>query len=180
MAMPAAPNALPMTAGPAAFPPETAPQPPWPAPGAYGPPPPSEIMEPVESPPDPTPSAPDPMPRVGLGPSFPDVAIPGASGRRTFDPTGELTGPKMLHIPCPEGHVLETPPEMLGEEVICPHCGRQFMLREKDSQEYKRKKKEEAERRDIRAGKRWLTWAVVISAAVLIGLILMIALGHWT
>jgi hypothetical protein len=137
-------------------------------------------MPAAEPPPDTTPSLPDPVPKIAPGPSFPDVGTPGATGRKVFDPTGEVSGPQMLHIPCPEGHILETPPEMLGEEVICPHCGRQFTLREKDSQEYKRKKKEERERRDIRSGKRWLTWAVVIAALVIMGLILMIALGEWT
>jgi hypothetical protein len=96
-----------------------------------------------------------------------------------FDPTGAVAGPKMLHIPCPNGHVLETPPEMVGEEVICPHCSRQFTLREKDSQEYKRKRREDQEKRDIRAGKNWFTWAVLIAAVVVIGLIVMIAVGEW-
>jgi hypothetical protein len=117
--------------------------------------------------------------RIGPPPSFPDVTSETAAGRVAFDPTGAVAGPKMLHIPCPKGHTLETPPEMLGEEVICPHCGSQFMLREKDSEEYKRKRKEEQIKRDIKSGKNWLTWAVVIAAAVVIGLIVMIAVGTW-
>jgi hypothetical protein len=114
-----------------------------------------------------------------LGPALPDVTSPTAAGRSAFDPTGAVAGPQMLHIPCPKGHELETPPEMLGEEVICPHCGTQFTLREKDSVEYKRKRREQQEKRDIRSGKNWLTWAVIIAAAVVIGLILMIAIGTW-
>jgi DNA-directed RNA polymerase subunit RPC12/RpoP len=163
-AAPAHPPAAAVPPAPEAFPPATGP-----APDPFAP---AEVEEPVS-----------PFPRtkrrIGPAPSFPDVTSETAAGRVAFDPTGAVAGPKMLHIPCPNGHTLETPPEMLGEEVICPHCGSQFMLREKDSQEFRRKKKEDQVKRDIKSGKSWLTWAVVIAAMVVIGLIVMIAVGQW-
>jgi hypothetical protein len=185
MAMPSAPYAAPLAAGPAPFAAPSAPAPPEPSQET----PrrrsrfdflaePAAAEEPAYDYPDTAPQIPQ-APRANFGPSFPDVATPMASGRSAFDPTGAVTGPQMLHIPCPNGHELETPPEMLGEEVICPHCGKQFTLREKDSLEFKRKKREQQEKQDIRSGKNWLTWSVIIAVAVLLGLIVMIAVGTW-
>ena len=84
--------------------------------------------------------APEPMaaptPDLGPGPprpSFPDLANQAAGTSRAFAPPGTPGEPTMIHIPCPKGHILETPPEMIGEDVMCPHCGEMFRLREKDS-----------------------------------------------
>src|SRR5437016_1101541 len=33
--------------------------------------------------------------------------------------------PEILHIPCPNGHELETPVDMLDQDVLCPHCNAQ-------------------------------------------------------
>jgi hypothetical protein len=180
MAMPAAYDPAPMAPGPVAFAEPAQPAPAGPAPdvapsalGSFGDGAAPGAVNEWEA------AAPDASFQVSTTPSFPDVTDPSAAGRVAFDPTGAVAGPKMLHIPCPEGHVLETPPEMVGEDVICPHCGRQFRLQEKNSQEYKRKKREDQIKRDIKAGKNWLTWAVIIAAVVVIGLIVMIAMGTW-
>jgi hypothetical protein len=172
--MPAVPEAVPMAADPFGAPAQLPPAPAEPI---------SDAMAPAHGFPgghdEVGGPAVDGVPRIGPKVSFPDVTSSEATGRQAFDPLGEVTGPKMLHIPCPKGHELETPPEMLGEDVICPHCGSQFTLKEKDSVEYKRKKKQEQEKRDIRSGKNWFAWAVVTVAIVLIGLIVMIAIGEW-
>ena len=80
-----------------------------------------------------------------------------------------------LHIPCPNGHELETPYDMLGQEVLCPHCEAQFRLRLEDSREHHEKMEKHFEER----GKFWFNWA--IAAAVLIGggllVLLVIALN---
>lgn len=68
-----------------------------------------------------------------------------------------------IHIPCPNGHELETPYDMLGQEVLCPHCGAQFRLRNEDSREYL----ERQAQRDYERGKAWFNWA--IGAAIIIG-----------
>lgn len=110
-------------------------------------------------------------------PKAPDVPIPQfGPGAPTPAPEVEQA-PPLLHIPCPKGHELEVPPEMLNEDVMCPHCGEQFRLREKDSVEFKRKQQEDEERRIARAGKLWFNWAIVIAVGVVLFLGFLIAVG---
>ena len=89
----------------------------------------------------------------------------------------ESSQTRFLHIPCPQGHELEVPPDMLGQDVMCPHCQTQFRLRDKDSVEYKEKKCKEIELRDYKSGQLWMTWAVVVAVVVLIGLAVMIGIS---
>jgi rubredoxin len=67
--------------------------------------------------------------------------------------------PELLHIPCPNGHELETPIEMLDQEVLCPTCNAQFRLRRKDSVEFKKKKEQDEAVRLDKLGRLWLNWA---------------------
>ena len=60
------------------------------------------------------------------------------------------------------------PPEMLEQEVLCPHCGAQFRLRQKDSVEFKRKRQEEQEKKDAKSGKFWFNTAVIVGTLILI------------
>ena len=85
--------------------------------------------------------------------------------------------PQLLHIPCPNGHELEVPPDMIDQDVLCPHCQMQFRLRARDSVEHRRKKQMADERRDYERGQAWLNWAIAIAVIVVIGLIVMIATG---
>lgn len=78
------------------------------------------------------------------------------------------------HIPCPNGHELDTPRDMLGQEVLCPHCGEQFLLREKDSVEYKQKQQRETEAKERKRGQFWLNWAIAFAVLVLVGLVILI------
>jgi len=75
------------------------------------------------------------------------------------------------HIPCPNGHELETPDDMIGQEVLCPQCGEQFLLRQQDSIESKRRREEEQARRDQKIGKRWFNWAIAMAVIVVLGLV---------
>ena len=79
--------------------------------------------------------------------------------------------PELLHIPCPNGHELETPLDMLEQEVLCPTCNAQFRLRKKNSREYKRKKEETELIKEIKTGNLWFNIAIV--AAVLVGLLVV-------
>jgi rubredoxin len=81
--------------------------------------------------------------------------------------------PRVLHIPCPNGHELETPWDMIGQEVLCPHCGAQFRLRAQDSLE----SLEAQRRRDAQRGKAWFQWAVAAAVAVGIGVLVLIAVS---
>ncbi len=77
--------------------------------------------------------------------------------------------PRVVHIPCPNGHVLDTPLDMIGEEVLCPHCGAQFRLRNEDSREYQAAMEKIIERRSQVA----FTWAIVAAVVFVLGLIIM-------
>jgi len=122
---------------------------------------------------------PQPAPAPYAAPQFAAPAFSAAGPAAPAAAPVEVTKPaepELLHIPCPNGHELDTPREMLNQEVLCPHCGEQFLLREKDSVEYKLKKQQAAEIKDYKRGKAWLNWAIVFAVVVLIGLaVLMFA-----
>jgi rubredoxin len=82
---------------------------------------------------------------------------------------------ELLHFRCPSGHVLETPRDMLEEDVMCPFCQAQFHLRYQDSIEYKQEKAAKIARRDAQLGRAWLHWAIAIAVVVVIGVIVLIA-----
>jgi hypothetical protein len=85
----------------------------------------------------------------------------------------------LLHIPCPGGHVLETPRDMLGQDAMCPHCQAEFRLRVEDSQEYQRERTEQRERREQTLGKAWLHWAIATAVVVLLGLIVLVVVAAY-
>lgn len=83
----------------------------------------------------------------------------------------------VLHIPCPSGHVLETPQEMMGQLVMCPFCQQQFRLRAQDSQEYKQKKAKEREEHEERVSQLWLNWSIIAAVVVVIAVVVLILLA---
>jgi hypothetical protein len=115
-----------------------------------------------------------------FGPSFqeaapaPDMPQVGPGGQSYLP--GVEQAPELYHIPCPNGHELETPPEMLEQDVMCPHCGAQFRLRQKDSVEFKRKRQEEQEKKDAKSGKFWLNMAIVFGVLILIFIVVLFAM----
>lgn len=83
--------------------------------------------------------------------------------------------PEFLHIPCPNGHELEVPPEMLDTEVLCPQCNAQFRLRAKDSIEHIKRREQAEAIRDAKANKFWYQFSIgVVIGVVLLLLTLMI------
>lgn len=75
--------------------------------------------------------------------------------------------PNIVHIPCPNGHELETPLDMIGQDVLCPHCGAQFKLRNEDSIEYR-----ERQERILHARSEfWFKWSIAAAVVVLLGLV---------
>lgn len=116
-----------------------------------------------------------PAPPPATAPAFPDVtAGAGNQETATIDPTKKE--PRLLHIPCPQGHELETPEEMLGQDVLCPLCGEQFHLQYKNSVEYKKEKEAERERRERKMAQAWFTRAVIAAVVVVLGLIVLLVL----
>jgi hypothetical protein len=77
----------------------------------------------------------------------------------------------MLHIPCPNGHELETPLDMIGQRAQCPHCGVEFRLRREKSIEYLFQQ----ELIDRRRAKFWFQLAVM--AASFVGFVLVVMIG---
>ena len=65
---------------------------------------------------------------------------------------------------------------MLGHDAMCPFCRVQFRLRLKDSTEYARQKASQ-QRRKAKLGRVRVYWSVASAAAILAGLILLIALA---
>ncbi len=105
----------------------------------------------------------------------PDFSRLGEATPTQAEAPPELTpaGPKVLHIPCPSGHVLETPEEMIGQDALCPFCNAPFRVRYDDSLERRRERELEEERRQARAARAWLNWSIAIAAAVVAGVILL-------
>ncbi len=153
---------------------------PWAQPGAY--PGPQQPAWPGAGPAQPNPWS----PASGPAPAYPDAGpqspyaamAPGGAPQAATAPAeqepqkpAEPEEPELLHIPCPNGHELETPLDMLDQEVLCPQCQAQFTLRRRDSVEYKKKKEQEDLLREAKANKLALNAAIV--AAVLVGLLLV-------
>lgn len=127
-----------------------------------------------------TPSFPGPVPGIpsGVGPSAAGqpIVLPPQPPAPAFD----LREPALLHIPCPQcKEVLETPVEMLDQEVLCPHCQAQFQLRRRDSVEFKRKKEQEAQLKEIKTGNTWLNLAIIAVVLVVLFLGALIAWDIW-
>ena len=103
---------------------------------------------------------------------------PGGGSAATQTAPAQTAEPELLHIPCPNGHELETPLEMLDQEVLCPQCNAQFKLRRKDSIEYKKKKELQETIRLERVGSLWLNWAIVAIVFVAILFIVLIVMSQ--
>ena len=80
-------------------------------------------------------------------------------------------GDGMLHIPCPNGHELETPPDMIGQRVMCPHCHVEFRLRQEKSIEYIRRQ----EILDHKRAQFWFRLSILAAALVSFALLIMFA-----
>lgn len=126
------------------------------------------------------------QPFPGVGPGAASGAGPGPEIQTNLPPPQpptpafNLHEPELLHIPCPQcKEMLETPVEMLDQDVMCPHCQAQFQLRRRDSVEFKRKKQQEAEIRELKAGNTWLNLAIVAVVLVVLFLGALIAWDVW-
>jgi hypothetical protein len=158
-----------------------------PLPAVTAPPVPTAVLpySPVAAPP-PAPQAMPPMPPAAVEPEAPATdrfavlaaaaEAAEAEAEQPPEPAAEAlpVEPAVLHIPCPKGHVLETPEDMLDQEVLCPHCQTQFVLRRRNSVEYRRKKEEEERVREIKTGNFWLNMAIVVVVLVMLGLVALI------
>ncbi|MEX2113926.1 MAG: hypothetical protein WD845_12120 [Pirellulales bacterium] len=85
---------------------------------------------------------------------------------------GAIVDEPLLHIPCPNGHELETPLDMIGQRAMCPHCGVEFKLRREKSVEYFR----EQEIIERRQAKFWFQLAVLAAGFVVVVILAMIVI----
>lgn len=82
----------------------------------------------------------------------------------------------LLHIPCPNGHELEVPMDMLGQNALCPHCGVEFRLKREKSIEFLFQQ----DALDRRRGDFWLKLAIIAAVVVGIVLVIMVAATQMT
>ena len=64
--------------------------------------------------------------------------------------------------------------ETMGDEVLCPHCGAQFVLQYSNSVEYQHEQEIKQRAHDEKIAKTWFYWAIgatCVVAAMIIGLI---------
>ncbi len=83
----------------------------------------------------------------------------------------------VFHIPCPNGHPLETLPEMLGRWAMCPQCEAKFKLDRKDSVEFREFETQRLERKEAELSRRWLNGTIVAMVLTLLGVVLLFLLA---
>ncbi len=114
------------------------------------------------------------VPEIGPPESEEESLVVVETDSITPPPIRESADPEFVHVPCPKGHELRTPVEMLGQEALCPFCKARFQLRYEDSREYRAERARAEALREEKLGRLWLTWAIIAAVAVLGGFILMI------
>jgi hypothetical protein len=86
------------------------------------------------------------------------------------------TLPNSFQIPCPNGHALETPPEMLGKFAMCPHCQAKFKLEREHSWEYLAQQRQRQAERDAQLSRISFHCAIVATVLTLLGVALLFLL----
>ena len=137
------------------------------APGGGAPSPAAQVeleqLAPLDSPDDIETAVPEPAEAVEAAPSLEaDDVLESELGGTAVDEA-------MLHIPCPNGHELETPLDMVGQRAMCPHCGVEFRLKRERSVEYQRQQ----EILERRRAKFWFQLAIVVAGFVGVVLLAM-------
>jgi outer membrane biosynthesis protein TonB len=118
-------------------------------------------MEPAPAPPPPQ----QPPPPAAQQPTPPPKQEPPPEPAPAPAPPPE---PRILHIPCPKGHELETPSDMIGQQALCPYCNTQFELRYEDSTEHAQEQIEAKKRREEEINKLWVKWSIRAAIFVLV------------
>ena len=79
----------------------------------------------------------------------------------------------LLHIPCPNGHVLETPSEMIDQRVMCPECRVEYYARRERSLE------QQVEREAADEQRTRLIMQIAILAGCFVAVILIVMCVIW-
>lgn len=86
----------------------------------------------------------------------------------------EPPAPRVFHIPCPRGHDLETPEEMLGQEALCPICNTQFRLLVENSKEHRQAALEAHRKRQAKSNRRLIYASIAAGVIVVIMIVAMV------
>ena len=86
-------------------------------------------------------------------------------------PPPEKQEPRIVRIPCPQGHELQTPMDMVQQDVLCPICGTQFHLRYEESIEFKEEQAEQRRRKAERVNEVALKWSIGAAVVVVLGIL---------
>ena len=111
-----------------------------------------------------------------------DAAVPSPAAQQVAAPPAAPAAPpppKIVHIPCPKGHQLETPEEMFGLEAQCPVCSAQFVLKLENSVEFLAEQAEKDRLHDERLSRFWLKmaiWIASLSVLAAVGAIVYLAI----
>ncbi|HEV3344111.1 MAG TPA: hypothetical protein VG125_27295 [Pirellulales bacterium] len=89
-------------------------------------------------------------------------------------PEEEKKEPTIVRIPCPQGHELQTPTDMLNQEVLCPICSTQFHLRYEDSIEFKQEQAELRRRKAEQLNQAALKWSIIAAVVVVLSIVGMV------
>lgn len=122
------------------------------------------------------PQQPAPPAQQPAAPAPPPAQQPAAKQQAAQKPAAPAKPPEpeVYHIPCPNGHVLETPADLIGQAALCPYCNVQFDLRAEDSQEHRRELEELRRQREIEMNERWVRYSINLAIGVGIMFLLML------
>ena len=85
--------------------------------------------------------------------------------------------PRLLRVSCPQGHTLDAPCILDGQEVVCPYCGVRFLFSYAQSEEYRREHGKPAPD-NRRTSRFWLDWAALTVTVTVAGVLLLEWLDH--
>ena len=117
---------------------------------------------------------------------MPETMIPAATDG---DPVADLPPetipegrPRLLHMKCPQGHRLEAPCTLDGQDVVCPYCSERFPFTYRDSDEFGQDSRQVSKPLGDTAGHgqaRWQEWFLVALVMAGAGAAVHQALVRW-
>jgi len=90
--------------------------------------------------------------------------------------------PRLLHVKCPQGHRLEAPCVLDGQDVVCPYCGERFPFAYSESDEFQQEDRRASKTPNQptgHGGVRWQEWAVVALVMAGVGVVVHQVLIRW-
>lgn len=94
-------------------------------------------------------------------------------------PKPDETGhPRLLRVTCPQGHKLDAPCVLHGQDVVCPYCGDRFLFSYERSEEFQQEHTApEDSSRPARSD--WLSWVALSATVAITGAIVLQWISRW-